>query len=270
MKYLVINSDCDAIFDGVHSLTSAGTALLNFLLCLGYDPLDPPIGDLLRKYHNLEGDWLVVSPVYWQASHNDAMILAAGKELELQDAEIKPWFDLFADYLAAEEISLYYHDAETWLLHNPKEHPLNAKPVHQLLNKSLMPELAQLDDTLFWQRFITENQMLFASQPNQSGVNGLWPWGNAKLADKQTIAICTDASFFSLAEQCSSNVSLYNPSINLKEQHILLITELSVLSAQHQDELKKLSAHWYWNNTAYISGASNWFTRLWRKMIHAN
>ena len=61
-----------------------------------------------------------------------------------------------------------------------KNHTLNAKPVHHLLNKSLMPELAQLDKTMYWQKFITESQMFFASNPNQSLVNGLWIWGGCK------------------------------------------------------------------------------------------
>lgn len=268
--YVVINSDCSSVPEGVKPLSSEGSALLNLLLCLGYDPTDPPLADLLRKYHNLDGDWLILSPIYWQATHNDALILATGKDLQGQEAEAKLWFSVFSDYFSVDEMTLYYHDAQTWLLCENKKHPLRSKPVHQLLSKSLMPELTQLDNSLFWQKFLTESQMLFASKPNKSAMNGLWPWGSAQLASQKTIAICADESFLPMANICSSNVSLYSPSVNLKEQQILLLTEFSTLSEPHQEELKKILAHWYWNNTAFTSGNSNWFTRLWRKLTHAN
>lgn len=270
MLYLVINSECSVVPEGVQLLTSQRTALLNLLFCLGYEPEAPPLGDLLRKVHNLDGDWLIVSPVYWQASHNDAFIVAAGNDLGLQEAEAKLWFDLFANYFAEEDMSLHYHNVEIWLLQDRKKRPLKARPVHQLLGKSFMPELAQLDNSLFWQRFVTESQMLCASKPNFGVVNGLWPWGNATLIDKKTAAICADASFFPVAKICSEQATLYSPSVDLKKQDILLISEFSVLSEQHQNELKKLPVYWYWNNTAYTRSYSNWFTYLWRKLTHAN
>ncbi|MFJ1267535.1 hypothetical protein ACD661_03070 [Legionella lytica] len=268
--HLVINSECRSIPEGVKLLSSEGTALLNLLCCLGYEPTDPPLGDLLRKVHQLDGDWLIVSPVHWQASHNDALILAVGEDLELKESEIKPWFELFANYFAEEGMTLHYHNAETWLLQDHKQRPLKAKPVYQLVNKSLMPELAQLDEKLFWQRFVTESQMLFASKPNSSAANGLWPWGNAKLTESKIMAICADATFLPLAKQCSSSVTLYSPEVNLKEHGVVLVSEYSVLSERHQEELTKRPVQWYWNNTAYGSHSDNWFTRIWRKLIHAN
>jgi hypothetical protein len=266
--YVIINSECDAIPEGSKPLISEGTALLNLLLCLNYNPAEPPLADLLRRYHHLDGDWLILSLVHWQATHNDALIAATGKELELQESESKLWFDLFTDYFAVDGLRLHYHDAETWLLNAPQQHSLTAKPAHRLVNQSLMPELTQLDRTLFWQKFITESQMLFASKPNQSAVNGVWPWSGAKLTKKAT-AICADAHFFPLATMCSTQVTLYSPTVTRKEQSILLITEPSELSAEHQDELTKIVAHWYWNNVAYTSSHCYWFTRLWRKLIHA-
>lgn len=268
--YLIINSECSSIPERIKPLASEGCALLNLLHCLGYDANNPPLGDLLRRAYNLDGEWIVLSPIHWQATHNDALIMAVGKDLALQDADARLWFELFEEYLAAEDMRLHYHNAETWLLHDPQRRPLNAKPVHQLLRKSLMPELAQLDQSLFWQKFITESQMLFASKPNQSSINGLWPWGNAQLTEKKTAAICADEAFLTLAQQCSSQVILYHPEVKLKEQKILLVSDYSVLSKQHQEELEKMHVHWYWNNIAYSGSANNWLIRLWRKLIHAN
>jgi hypothetical protein len=268
--YLILNAECPSIPEHAISLVSEGSASLNLLSALGYDTENPPLADLLRRLHGLEGDWLVVSPIHWQATHNDALIIATGKELQLSESESKSWFTVFADYFREEGMTLHYHDAETWLLHDAKQRPLKAKPVHRLLSRSLMPELAQLDPTLFWQKFITESQMLIASKTTPSDINGLWPWGNAKLTEPQKISICADEQFLSLAQQCSIKACLYDSSIKIKEQQILLINDFAMLSEPHQQELKKLNAHWYWNNVAYTSGNHNWFTRLWRKLTHAH
>ncbi len=267
---VIINSECQVVPEQNNEIPTAGNALLYLLNCLGYDPHDPPLADLLRKFHHLEGDWLLLSPVNWQATHNDAFIAAVGKELQWSEAEAKSWFEIFEDYFATEGMSLYYHEAENWLLHDPLQRPLKAKPVYQLLGKSLMPELAQLDQDLFWQKFFTETQMLLASRPHHSLVNGMWPWGNAKLDAKKSKAICVDDYFLPVAQQCSANVTLYNPKVKLKEYSILLFNEFSTLSQEHQEELKKLPVQWYWNNTMYSSNNNKWYKRLWRKLFHAN
>lgn len=267
--YVVIDSECTVIPERAKSLTSEGEVLLNLLLSLGYDPADPPIADLLRQYYKLDGAWLILSPIHWQATHNDAMIIALGKELQLQEAEMRSWFNLFSEHLAAENKGLYYHNAEIWLLCNDKNTPINAKPVRHLLNQSLMSELVALDNTMYWQKFITESQMFFASTLKQSMLNGVWIWGGAKLKNKKAIKICADSCFLPIAQICSSNVTLYSPSVSLSEHQVLLLSEFSMLSEQHQKELKKISAHWYWNNTAYTLCHDNWFMGLWRKIIHA-
>lgn len=267
---VIINSDCNFIPEQSKSLSSQGKAILNFLNCLGYDAADPPLADVLRRAHRLEGDWLILSPVNWLVTHNDAMIVATNKDLQLDEAASKYWFQLYSDYLAEEHISLYYHDAETWLLHAINKPSINAKPVHQLINHSLMPELAQLDSTMYWQKFFTEGQMFFASHPNKSALNGVWLWGGAHLTDKKSIAVCADEQFFSAAQICSDNVTLYNSSVQLKQYSILLLSDMDILSKQHQEELKKIPACWYWNNSAYALKAPNWLTRLWRNLTHAH
>ncbi|AWN74395.1 hypothetical protein LEAN103870_02940 [Legionella anisa] len=266
---VVIDSECSSIPEKAKTLNSEGNVLLNFLLSLGYNPENPPAADLLKEYHNLEGGWLVLTPVHWEATHNDAMIVALGKDLQLEHHESKLWFNLFSQYLAEEGTVLYYHDAGTWLLNNHKNLSVNAKPPYRLLHQSLMPELTQLDKTMHWQKFITESQMLFASQSHQSLANGLWVWGDAKLKDKIPIKICVDEHFYSLAQICSTQVTLYSPAVMLKDYQILLLTEFSMLSEQHQEELKKMTVHWYWNNLAYSTSANSWYARLWRKLIHA-
>ena len=146
----------------------------------------PPGVDFLRSYHGLDGTWLVASPIYWQATHNDAMIVACDEALDLSDEESRAWFAVWAECLQLENIQLYYHDAYTWLIKPSALQPINALPVHALLQQPMMAHLKALDKTLFWSRILTENQMLFSAHPlnharkDRYPINGVWIWGENK------------------------------------------------------------------------------------------
>ena len=267
---VIINSDCSFPSEHSNALPSEGTAVLNFLYSMGYDAVAPPLADVLRRAQQLEEAWCIASPIYWQATHNDAMIIAANNELQLSEETSKQWFQLYADYLAEEDMRLHYYNADTWLLQIANKPAINAKPVHKLLSHSLMPELEQLDPSLYWQKFFTEGQMFFASHATQSAINGVWLWGATPLSDKKPVAVCADGQLFSIAQVCSDKVTRYDPSISLKQYSILLLSHIDVLSKQHQEELKKMSVRWYWNNSAYTTSDLNWFTRLWRVLTHAD
>ncbi len=132
--------------------------------------------------HRLDGDWLVISPIYWQATHNDAMIMAYGEALDLPDDESRRWFAALADFLKDDNVTLHYQDAHTWLIQFAQCPPIHSKPVHMLLQQPLMQHLKTLDPTLFWSRFITENQMFFSEHPLNKArigrypINGVWVW----------------------------------------------------------------------------------------------
>jgi hypothetical protein len=267
---VIINSVCNSAPVDSKPLVTQGKALLNLLVSLGYDALNPPLADLLKSSLNLKGNWLVVSPVHWQATHNDAMIVATGEELHQDETQAKYWFQLYADFLAEENIKLYYYDSETWLLCADIAPAIKAKPVYQIINHSLMPELAQLDSTMYWQKVFTECQMFFANQPNNPSINGVWIWGGAPLEEKKSIAVCADEHFFPLAQMCSAQVTLYHPSVSLKQFQVLLLNNTDILSEQHKEQLNKMPAFWYWNNSTYTRNNYNWFTRLWRSLTYAH
>lgn len=267
---VVINSECRSTPEESVALCSQGKAFLNFLAILGYDPMNPPAADLLRQCNRLEGDWLVLSPVHWQATHNDAHIVATGQELQINKNESEHWYQLYADYLAHEDMTLFYHEADLWLLSINNKPLLNAKPIHHVVNKSLMPELKDLDSTLYWQKFITEGQMFFASQLENSMINGVWLWGGGLLTNKKSIKVCADENFLATAQILCSDVTLYHSSLSIKEFEIIILNDYDSLSEQHKEEIKKIPVSWYWNNAAYTRGERNWFTRLWRTLIHAH
>lgn len=267
---VIINEECDAIPEGYHELTTQSDALLNLLYALDYDPLNPPAADLIRKIHHLEGRWVVLSPIHWNASHNDASIVAVGDELQLNQSEAEFWFKLYSEYLADEGLSLYYHNANYWLLALKNQPELQAKPPSLIINKSLMPQLEHLDKSMFWQKWFTESQMFFASLPNDTLINGVWPWGASKLGGKKTTTIYADSSFIAAAQLCSSNAIPYSPAVTLRSDQILIVDQFATLSETHQDQLKKMPVNWYWNNKAYTRNNNNWFIRIWRNLFHAH
>lgn len=267
---VVINADSTSLPAGAKPITTHGHVYWNLLVCMGYDPLNLPAAAFISQMDHLKGEWVVLSPIHWQATHNDAMITAIAQDLQLNTAQETYWFNQYKHYVASDGYQLHYHDQYLWLLQNPNNRSLHAKPAYQLVNHSLMPELAKLDPSMFWQKMFTESQMFFASQPNDSLLNGVWAWGNAPLAEHQSFTICAEQSLMQAASLCSKDVVLYHPSLNLKKFHTLLITDTTILSAAHQDQLNSMSAHWYWNNNAYAMRASNGLTRLWRKLTHAD
>ncbi|MFI4919615.1 MAG: hypothetical protein ACHP65_08670 [Legionellales bacterium] len=267
---VIVDADCCALPNESKDVASQGDALLNLLAALEYEPQAPPLADLLKQHHQLKGDWVILSPISWQATHNDAFIEATGKDLQLSDAESKTWFKQFADYFAEDGMALHYHNSQLWLLCVDNKPSLHAKPAHQLINKPLMPELAQLDASMYWQKLITESQMLLASLPNNTAFNGVWLWGGTKLAGQKPIAVCADEHFFAMAQITSSNVTLYDPKLPLKEFQIILLHDYDRLSEQHKTELKNSSVTWYWNNCGYTLNKRNWLIRLWRHLIHAH
>lgn len=244
-------------------------ALLHFLTSLGYDPLNPPLADLLRRYHRLAGDWLIVSPIHWQASHNNAEIVAMGPDLQWSEIQAKQSFTLFAEHLAADGMVLHYHSPSIWLLRVDDKPPLSAKPVQYVLNKPFMQELAALGKELYWQKFITESQMLFSTQTDTL-LNGVWLWSTSKLKE-QTIKVAADTFFYPMVEVSQVKAIPYAPSLSLHEIDVLLLDRLESLSQAHQKKIKKMPSTWYWNDEVQIQGRSpNILVRLWRKLIHAH
>jgi len=252
-------------------LETLGNFYHNLLCCLRYPASYPPVAELLRRYHHLdEGTWLVVSPVYWHATHNDAMIAASGEDLRLGDDEAHLWFTAFAEFVAAENMTLYYHDAVTWLLQADTHPPITANPVHSIMQQSLMPHLRRLDTTFFWQRFITETQMFFSGHPlnKQRGecpINGVWMWGNGGLQAPASRAIFTDDGLLAVAKLVSTHVSPYQRSNSYSKDSIVLLPDMTADGLHDlQIKLQSFSVHWFWNNLAYASKPRSWLSRLWR------
>lgn len=264
---VIIDAECESTPENARVLSSQGSLLLNLLYCLGYDTTNPPLADLLSQHYRLEGQWLILTPVQWHATHNNVLIT----ELTTQDEHVlKSSFHRFSEHLMTSGMALYYHDRNSWLLSTNHRALLQAKPAHQMMNQSLMHELLHLDDTMYWQKFITESQMFFATLNNPSEINGVWPWGGGDLGAKSDLKIGSDHDYLPLAQLCSSQATLYDPSLPISDYELLLLHDPAVLSEAHQQQLEKITTRWYWNNVGYECSPIPWFTRLWRALIHAN
>ena len=269
---IVINANHPTIEQHLTSISHYGNFYHNLFASLAV-PDYPPVADLLRTQHHLaSGMWLIVSPVYWQATHNDAMIIACGNDLTLPEKESRLWFEALREFLAQENIQLYYHDAFTWLLQCDGQPTIKAKPVSTLKHQSLMVELQQLDRTLFWQRLITEIQMFFSSHALNKvrldhPINGVWIWGGGELPSHSAAPLVSfDRKTMALASLLSTQVLLYHPTLRIPRQAVLLVDEVSDQELiQLQERFKQTSVRWYWNNMAYLTKPTHWVSRLLEK-----
>ncbi len=224
------------------------------LTSLGYPADAPPVADWLRRYHGLDGTWYVVSPIHWQATHNDAMIVACDQALDWSDEESRAFFAIWAECLQSEAIQLHYHDAYTWLIQPSEPKPIHALAVHALLQQPMMAHLKALDATLFWQRLLTENQMLFSAhalnhaRKDRYPVNGVWIWGAGHLSTPVSRPIvCGDEASCALASVLSTQIQRYAPQQAYSKQAIFLSVKEEPLNSKRAQ--------------------NHWLVRLWRSLI---
>ncbi|MCC5014993.1 MULTISPECIES: hypothetical protein [unclassified Legionella] len=272
MMDVVVNSVKEDAPDGSKPLVSYGHYYLNFLSCLGYDPIYPPLADLLRLSHHLEGKWVIASPIHWQATHNDAMVVATGEELELTEEESLLWFAELEQFLKEDDFSPVYHDAQTWLFNIDSKPVFSSKSVYAMQHQSMMPALEAMDNTLFWLRLITELQMYLSSHPlnqqrqNKLAINGLWFWGPGEFKLPKNRKIATDDKVL-LVNPCNQleQITLYTPDSVIQKNDLLLLKYPQQFNlAMIEANTKNITTHWFWNNMAYTKQKSRWWSRLWR------
>lgn len=253
---IILNANIDNLPLGALSISNYRNFLLNILLGIGYSLDKPPLGDFLRKLHGLEGDWVVVSPINWQATHNDSMLVAAGYDFYLTKQQSEFLFTKFLEFVKSEGMDLFKHDDVTWLLKVQDKPLLNAKSVYSILHNSLIKELEALDASLYWQKFITMSQMLLSSlkipdDKNIYPINGVWVWGSGHLQDKNSNQIIAlDENALQIAKYLSSNYSSYFSGLAISKDAIFVASSAESLQALPEKYLQRIN-YWYWNNQAY-------------------
>ena len=266
---LVINSSSEVVPPAEEVLVTQGGFYLNALAVMGYDPNYPPLGDLLRRTKLLQGQWMLVSPMHWEATHNDAMIVASGDELGLDDQYSRIWFAEISQFLAENNLPMVYIDAHNWLINVDKRPPINSPSVRSVQHQSLMPVLKAMDESMYWQRLFTEIQMFMSSHPLNSRrdldlpVNGLWFWGAGCLSDTTDQTIMTaDPVIQDIYKDCLPLD--WQSRVDSKAVILIHQFEPSLLPVLMQFT-KMQTVRWYWNNTAYHTWHQRWWQRLWRR-----
>jgi hypothetical protein len=152
---------------------------------------DLPVAPLSALGDGLDassGWWLRVDPVHMVADR-DQLYLSASGVLGLSQGE--------ADELVAEFNGLYADDGwqfvaatpRRWYLRLPQPLAMRTIPTGAAMGRRVGEVLPQGDDALYWQRVMTEIQMLLHASPvntrrtekGQLAVNSLWFWGGGKL-----------------------------------------------------------------------------------------
>ncbi|ARG97557.1 hypothetical protein [Legionella micdadei] len=265
---VIINDVKDDFPSGSEPLQSQEDYYLNILIGLGYKPGNLPLAPLLAAYHQLPGRWVIASPIHWEATHNDAMIIASGKELELTENESLRWFSEVTQFLHADHFQCFFQDPQKWLFNIDNKPKITSCSIQSVLHRSMMPILNRLDESFYWQRLITELQMYLSSHPlnkmreGKLSINGLWFWGEGELAVPTKRPIATDDE---ILLKLGLPISPLTPTMSLKQDHLLIINDVKQIEfCNLEDKMRKNKIHWYWNNLAYSSPATHWWSRLWR------
>lgn len=241
---------------------------LNLLTQLGQDKHHTPIADFFRRSLGLlQGSWLVVSPIHWQVTHNDAMITVYGDELALTEATSRIWCAEVNQFLTQDGLNLIYLSPYCWLINAVGKRSLKSPNLADMHHQSMMPVLAEMDDSMYWQRLSTELQMFLSSHPLNTGrripINGVWFWGGGQLCEdnhQYLRPILTDDKTFQQLFKGYRPIDFEN---DFSEQELLVVIRYP--ESDLVDKLVKKMGHkqveWYWNNLAYQSKRLSWYRR---------
>lgn len=273
---IIINAELQDTPQKITPIISYKNFWVNCLAALGYNAHYTPVADLLRRYHGEEaGRWLIMTPVHGRVTHNDAMLVQAGDSFHFSEAQSKIWFEEIKQFLAADHFTLIYHDPAHWLVKLPDEGTVSlphSPNIQEVLNQSLMPYLAQLDASQYWQRLLTELQMFMAGHPLNTAqhissgaalsCNGVWFWGGGVLDNiEQTPHFLTDDPVL---------LALF-PHSQLWQEHQILMSQekLVIVPVSHQRSIEilqhsnhRISCEWYWNNLAYSKKRLSWLQKI--------
>lgn len=269
---IVINQPCGFVPEGARMLPTFGGFHANLLHSVTGETEALALGNWLGQVHNIEGPCLIVSPISWKATHNDAFIEAQGESLQLSDTDALQCFQLIAHFLKESGIELHFHDKYHWIM-TAKELPeMYARPVFCMPQVSMMPEMRNAQTSLYWLQLLTELQMLMSThafnqtRENKPIINGVWIWGQGPFV-KTNVALASDSHHFLLAKTLSSQVSLFTQASSLKKVKTLI---LDFITPEQIKKITPITSRWFWTDASFSTAPSNVLTAFWRKWFHAH
>lgn len=279
---IIINAELQDTPQKSTPIISYKSFWVNCLAALGYNAHYTPVADLLRRYHGGEaGRWLIMTPVHGRVTHNDAMLVQAGDSFHFSEAQSKIWFEEIKQFLAADHFTLIYHDSAHWLVKLPDDGTVSlphSPNIQEVLNQSLMPYLAQLDASQYWQRLLTELQMFMAGHPLNTAqhissgaalsCNGVWFWGGGVLDNiEQAPHFLTDdpvmLDIFPHGQIWQKRKEGQDVDFAHQDKLVILSTADEIILHTLEDFNRSISCDWYWNNTAYRKKRWSWLQRIY-------
>jgi len=269
---IILNTQYDQGSDELEKAPSVVPFFQNLLNSINPD-FSSAVIPLLAHYHGLEGRWVGVTPIHWQATHNDSMIVACGDSLNLSEKNSRAYLEQLNIFLQEDTSQFHYHNPSLWLMNIDNKPELHSLPPEKVLHRSLMPILETWDKTLYWVRLFTELQMLFASPGLQHSesmdlpVNGVWLWGDAPLNPTKSRLISND-------HQLVKNLSTYVNTELLDVNSFQPLTDCTLaLNPVEEPYLNLLEpflikhhCKYIYNNQVVIKKPMPWAKRLWRKL----
>lgn len=227
---------------------------------------------LVAKYYGLQGRWIALTPMYWEASHNDSIMTAFGETLDLDEATAQMYFKQCTAFLADDGEAFFYHSPSLWLMKVNKKPLLNSPAPHKVMHTSLMPIIEQWDSSLYWTRLFTEIQMLFAScqfnhvNGSRVAMNGLWFWGDGVLNTSERRVLSNDDTLLECLSPYCETRRFQLDNYFFKENDILAFHSAEKwLGSELRSALAGNDYHCYYNNASKAIKAQPWHKRLWRK-----
>lgn len=228
--------------------------------------------ELLCRLYHIKEKAIILSPIHWEASHNNAMVVAAGADLLLDEDDARALFERLKDYFEPLGYKMQFHDPFHWLLYGEGLPPVCSPPVYELRGKAMLPLLERLDSSLYWQKLLTETQMLLAqekinhhrAEKGLAMVNGVWPWGDGQLSVRSTRAVVLK-HYMPLAKFCYSQVALLDSQTSFKDKDVLIIDNMDALSPQQRHKINKMNCRLFYNNALIIKKKRPLWKRLFAK-----
>lgn len=184
-----------------------------------------------------EGQWHIASPIHWEASHNDVMIVAEGPQAFTQAA-----LQVFQKFLGTDGIEVHPYSSNLWLFQTTQLSVLNSACLHQVMHRSFKNFLVELPAD--WRTWFTEIQMLFHQElkPSHSPINGVWVWGtgNVHLPPQE---------IWTMGDFPGVNTKPWTPKKPILTEGVLLV------GASHAAQIEALFSNqdvqWWWRDQYY-------------------
>lgn len=223
------------------------------------------VAQFLAHQHGLaKGNWHIASPIHWEATHNDAMIVLDG-QAGVDENELIHFFQVFQGFVERDDLPIEKLSSGVWLFDAKNLLECTLPSLNSVMHRSLHEYLLMMPNE--WRTWFTEVQMLFhcATANKATTINGVWPWGGGEF--KLTTPIYQLGDFPGIeAKNWSSEMKLPHTGVLLiSEQHAKEFEEIF-----NKKFINRVPVTWWWNNKTYQTKPKTIWKHLKSWFSHAN